>query len=269
MKIGVSNLAWAPEAEAKALTLIAACGASGVEVAPAKIASWAELTPMRLAAFRNLCSDTGLAIPSLQGIFFGRPDVQLLQDAESFAAMCEHLHRVGVIAEMLGAGVVVFGAPHNRSCKGVSDVEALATERLRKLGDIAREHAIIVGIEPVPAQYGNDFAARASELLALLQTVRHPNVRFHMDCACVQLSGDSPVSAILDAAAADLLVHYHAAEPDLCSFTAPVCDHAACASALRQVKYDGWVVIEMRAHGLSAVDTALHLVRETYGGEVT
>ena len=258
MKIGVSNLAWAPEAEAQALALAVAGGASGIEGAPTRIAPWDELTPARLTAFRDTCSAAGLTIPSLQAIFFGRPDVQLLHNAGSFAAMCEHMHRVGAAAETLGAGIAVFGAPHNRS-RGSGE----PVERLSALGDVAREHGIVVGIEPVPVCYGNDFAAHASELATLLRVVNHPNVHFHMDCACVQLSGDDPASAILDTA--DLLVHYHAAEPNLGPFNAPVCNHTACSDALRRIKFDGWVVIEMRQHGIAAIDEALRLVGGAYG----
>lgn len=256
MKIGVSNLAWDPITETQALFSLTASGASGVEVAPTRIAPWGELATARLTAFRDICSAAGLTIPSLQAIFFGRPDVQLLQDTKSFAAMCEHLHRVGAIAEALGAGIVVFGAPDNRH-RGDAD----PIDRLRRLGDVARDHGIVVGIEPVPAIYGNDFAARASELIPLLRAVGHPNVRFHMDCACVQLSGDDPVTAILDAA--DLLVHYHAAEPNLSPLTTN--SHVACAAALRRAGFNGWAVIEMRPHGLVALDAALRLARETYG----
>jgi D-psicose/D-tagatose/L-ribulose 3-epimerase len=267
MRIGVSNLAWAPEAEADALALLAAGGALGVEVAPTRIAPWGELTAARLATFRNSCSAAGLVIPSLQAIFYGRPSAQLLGSPANFAKMCEHLHLVGLIAGELGAGVVVFGAPLNRTRGELAEVDAwpLAVERLRALGEIASEHAMIIGMEPVPAQYGNDFAVSAHELATLLRTVAHPNVRFHMDCACVKLSGDDPVPAILYAA--DLLVHYHASEPELWSFDAPVCDHAACADALRQAKFHGWAVIEMRQHGdgLAAIAEALRLVHATYG----
>lgn len=262
MKLGVSNLAWHPEVEADALALLAARGATGVEVAPTRIAPWNGLTPSRLATFRNSCNAEGLVIPSLQAIFFDRPGAQLLWDHASFIDMCEHLHRVGEIAESLGARVAVFGAPRNRT-RGGADATQLAIGRLRVLGDIAREHAMTIGMEPVPAQYGNDFAVHAHSLVDLLKVVGHPNVRFHMDSACVKLSGDNPAEAILDAA--DLLVHYHASEPDLGSFNTPICDHANCAKALREAEFDGWVVIEMRQHGRAALDQALQFARLAYG----
>ena len=266
-RLGVSNLAWPADAEARAFALLAERGAAGVEVAPTRIAPWDELTPSRLARFRQDCEAAGLAVSSLQAVFFGRPEAALLADQAEFDAMCEHTRRLAGIAEALGARIAVFGAPKSRLRGSLGEAAAmeLAAERLRVLGDIAGSGGLSFGMEPVPSAYGADFLNRASDVGALVERTGHPNIRAHLDTACVTLGGDDPASAIR--AAAPLLAHYHMAEPELGPFASPTCDHAGAGRALDEVGYDRWVVIEMKqgaGDGLDAVATAIDFARAHY-----
>ena len=266
-RLGASNLAWAPDAEARAFALLAERGAEGVEVAPTRIAPWAELMPARLAGFRRGCEQSGLVVSSLQAVFFGRPEVALLGPDEAFAAMCAHMRLLAGIAEALGAEVAVFGAPKSR-LRGAMPVDRameLAAERLRVLGGIAAAGGLTLGLEPVPPVYGADFLNHARDIVELVQQTGHPNVRAHLDTACVFLAGDDPVQAI--GAAIPILAHYHMAEPELGPFAEPVCDHDAAGRALDAAGYDRWVVVEMRqgpGDGLAQVATAIEYARAHY-----
>ncbi len=266
MRLGVSNLAWAPEQTAEALGLLAWLGAEGVEVAPTRIAAWERLSTATVTQYRALVEDAGLRVCSLQAILFGRPRDQLLADQPAFLAMAEHMRQVTDVAQLLGARVAVLGAPRNRNRGALSlhDAEALAAERLRVLGDIAAPAGLTIGLEPVPAQYGADFLLRASDVRRVVALVGHPSVRTHLDCACVMLSGDD-IGAEVAATGAGL-AHYHIAEPELGPFTAPVCAHGCSAAALAAIDYAGWAVIEMREQpdGLDAVDRAVRFARQTY-----
>ena len=270
-RLGVSNLAWPSRAEAPALALLAAGGAQGVEVAPTRIAPWDELTPQRLAAFRQGCTAAGLVVSSLQAIFYGRPEANLLDELAGFEAMAEQVRRVAGIAHALGAGIAVFGAPNSRRRGALSPADAMwrGAERLRRLGDLAAAGGLVLGMEPVPASYGADFLNHADEVVEIVRLAGHPSVRAHLDTACVSLAGDDVADAIR--AAAPLLAHYHVAEPQLGPFAAPVLDHARAGAALDQVGYQGWVVIEMREveaedDGLGAVADAIAYARRHYAG---
>lgn len=267
MKLGVSNLAWPDGEEERALALLAARGAAGVEVAPTRIAPWEDLTAARLGAFRGRCAASGLAVSSLQAIFFQRPEASLLGEAPGFEAMAEHVRRVAGIAQALGAQRAVFGAPKNR-LRGTLAADAamrLAVERLRRLGDIATLGGLILGIEPVPPAYGADFLNRACEVIELVQLTDHPAIRVHLDTACVGMARDDIAEAI--AAAGSLLAHFHIAEPQLGPFEAPVCSHPAASAALRATGYKGWAVIEMREtpDSLRSVERALAYASACYG----
>ncbi len=272
-RLGVSNLAWPARAEARALALLAARGAQGVEVAPTRIAPWDELTPQRLSAFRQGCTEAGLVVSSMQAIFYGRPEATLLGEPADFEAMAEQVRRIAGIAHALGAGVAVFGAPNSRLRGTLSPADAMqrGAERLRRLGDLAAAGGLVLCMEPVPAIYGADFLNHADEVVEIVRAAGHPSVRAHLDTACVCLAGDDVAAAIR--AAAPLLAHYHMAEPQLGPFAHPVLDHARAGATLDEVDYQGWVVIEMREveaeadeDGLGAVAAAIAYARRHYAG---
>ncbi len=266
LRLGVSNLAWTPERAAEALELLARLGVMGIEAAPTRIADCDQLDAAAVAGYRRQVEDAGLRVCSLQAILFGRPDVQLLADEAAFLAMAEHMRRVAAVAEGLGAGVAVLGAPRNRTrgALAVAEAEALAAERLRVLGDIAAPAGLTIGLEPVPARYGADFMLRATDVRRVVDLCGHPAIRTHLDCACVML-GDDDIGAEI-AATGPRLAHYHIAEPELGTFDAPVCAHGAAAAALAAAGYAGWAVIEMRERpdGLAALGRAIRFAQGAY-----
>ena len=267
MKLSVSNLAWAQDADFAAGRLLSRLGVTGIEVAPTRIADWEALTPARLADYRKIWAGMGLAISSLQAIFFNRPQLQLLGDTSSFALMAEHMRRIGGIAQALGAGVAVFGAPNNRKRGQLAPAEAetLAAERLSQLGDIAAEHGLTIGLEPVPEVYNADVLTRAADILRMNDLCGHSHVRPHLDTACVGMAGDEIGQAIASAGSA--LAHYHAAEPNLGSFHAPTQNHEDAARALAGIGYSGWIALEMRQQegdGLAAMEEAVRYVARIY-----
>ena len=173
---------------------------------------------------------------------------------------------MAALAHRLGASVAVFGAPRNRvrGALDLADAEALAAERLRALGDIARPAGLTIGLEPVPAQYGADFMLRAADVRRVVALCGHAAVATHLDCACAMLGGDAIGAEV--ASSSPGLAHYHVAEPELGPFDAPACAHAEAAAALAASAYAGWAVVEMREQpsGLEALASALRFARRTY-----
>jgi len=267
--LSVSNLAWGIEFNRPALELLAALGVAGVEVAPTRIADWANLTVARLKAYCRDLASVGLRTSSLQAIFFNRPGAQLLGDQEAFEVMLEHTRRVAEIAQILDAKVGVFGAPRNRSSALLSNSEASkrAVDRLRQLGEAAASGGMVLGIEPVPTQYGGDFLMHARDVIGMVEMVAHPSIRVHLDTACVMMGGDEIDEAIYEARS--MLVHFHVAEPMLDAFSSPRASHNAAATALFETHYDRWIAIEMKEQAvmpLEAVETAVRFVQKTYFG---
>ena len=241
-------------------------GVQGVEVAPTRIADWNALDAAAVGAYRRQVEGAGLVVCSLQAILFGRPGDRLLDDATAFRSLAEHMRRVADVAHGLGAGVAVLGAPGNRmrGAMPMADAELLAAERLHVLGGIAAAAGLVIGLEPVPPQYGADFMLRAADVRRVVALCGHGAIRTHLDSACVMLGGDAIGAEVAATGAA--LAHYHIAEPGLGPFDAPVCAHDEAAAALAGTGYAGWAVVEMREQpsGLAAVDVTVRFARHTY-----
>lgn len=265
MKLAISNLAWSAGDNHRVLEVLASIGVRGIEVAPTRLAPWDALSNKVLSAYKAEILAHDLQVSSLQAIFYGVPAAQLLEDAGGFSAMSEHMDRLADIGCELGAEVAVFGAPNNRRAGELTPEEAnsLAIERLWRLGEICRGR-IRLGFEPVPEYYGCNFAATADADIKLVNAVDHPNVGLHLDTGCAYLAGDEIYSAIRNGYSK--LVHFHAAEPNLSDFSAPVADHLTAGKSLRELGYDRWVSIEMKECGdaLAAIVQAVKFVQTVY-----
>jgi sugar phosphate isomerase/epimerase len=267
MRLTVSNLAWPADQEDAAFARLARLGVKGVEVAPTRLAAWDALPDSLLTRYRERLRDEGLAVSSLQAILFGRPELRLFDEPAGFAGLLDHMRHVSAIAATLGAGVLVFGSPRNRSAGALplEDAWPAARDRFRLLGEIAAASGAVIGIEPVPAVYGGDFLTSWRDVLRMVREVDHPGVRVHLDTGCVALGGDVIGEAVRTAR--EWITHFHAAEPQLGDFAAPVANHAEAAAALREIGYQRWLSIEMREQPnapLDAVATAVRFVSDLY-----
>ncbi|HEY1936282.1 MAG TPA: sugar phosphate isomerase/epimerase family protein [Acetobacteraceae bacterium] len=265
MRLSLSNLAWPETLDGDALAAARNLGAEGVEVAPTRLGSWDELSTATIRRYGATLESAGLCVSSLQAIFFGRPELQLLQsEPAGFSQMAAHMERVGEIAQILEAHVAVFGAPRNRLRGDLPPeiAQERACERLRTLGDIAGKYNMIIGVEPVPAAYGGDFLTLPDEVLELVKQIDHPFVRVHLDTGCALLGGARIADAI--GSAAPLLTHFHISEPQLGPFGHPVAEHVQAATALADIGYDRWIAIEMREQ-----PAAIHAIQEAVRFAVT
>ena len=267
MRLSVSNLAWGAEHHGEALDLLGRMGVQGIEVAPTKISQWTELTPKRIRSYRSEIEAAGLRVSSLQAIFYGVRGAALLKDPAAFQVMADHMRQVAEVGALLGAEVLVYGAPSARLRGNLSQEAAktLAAERFAVLGDIAGYFGLTIGIEPVPEAYGGDFLTSAFDVIELVRELRHPSVRLHLDTGCVLLAGDEIDEAIREGFA--WLGHFHVAEPHLGDFVNPTAKHKTASVALRHYGYDRWLAIEMReqpGNPMRALCEAIEFVRATY-----
>ncbi len=264
----MSNLAWGAEDHPQALALLTRLGVDGIEVAPTKIAPWADLSPQRLKSYRSDIEAAGLRVSSLQAIFYGVRGAALLSDPAAFQIMTDHMRQLAEVCAILGAKVAVYGAPNTRLSGDLTPdaAWALATQRLGELGDIAESCGVTIGIEPVPHAYGGKFLTSAFDVIKMVREVSHPSVRLHLDTGCVLLAGDAIDEAIRDGSA--WLSHFHIAEPQLGDFSMPRAKHVEAARALRECGYAQWIAIEMRAQPIAAIEalsTAVEYAMATYG----
>lgn len=269
MKLAVSNIAWAAADDESAYRLMAERGISGLEIAPTRI--WSEpdrVTGVAASAFKNHLSLFGLSVVAFQAIFFGQPDLTIF-DAQVREKTLDYLKKQCDLAAELGAKALVFGSPKNRLRGDLSPGTAfkIALDFFAELGRHADRRGVHVCLEPNPPAYGADFLTTVEETGRLVAAVDLKGIRLHFDTGGMHLSGEDAAGMIQRYAR--LAVHFHASEPYLQSFAAPVAEHAASAAALRQVGFSGFVSIEMRAmaDGLNSVSQAIDFISRIYGDE--
>lgn len=265
-KIAISNIAWTGNNE-QVFELLAGLGVGGIEVAPGKVNNgWDALNTSVMSNYRKTCDSFGLVIPSFQAFLYGKPELQLLGDKQTFAALKQHMKFVSELADAAGAKVLVFGAPKNRLLFGHIYEEALelVKERLAVLAEICWQYKVSIGLEAVPQTYGGEIITSYKESAQIVSAVAHPGLVFHLDTGCTFLNGDSISQAIEHNMKS--IAHFHISQPKISDFSEPADYHCEAAKALNAAGYDGWRCIEMleTEDALDAIRTAVNFAKEIY-----
>lgn len=274
MKLAMSNIGWEQHDDPSVLAALTAHGVTGIEVAPTKVwPDWIDADAEHARAYRSWLQDQGFAIPAMQAILFGRPELSLFDtSAGGVAAMVAHITRVAELAQALGATALVYGAPKSRKRGSRSHEEALeiAGALFSRLGAICAAHDTRLCIEPNPPEYGCDFITNAADALTLVERVASPGFGLHLDAAALHMAGEE--LAPLLARALPWLCHYHISEPGLSGFVAAEVPHTRFLRSLGEVGYGEWLSIEVDAkkhelsHTLAFVQSALTAAQESRDG---
>ncbi len=113
----------------------------------------------------------------------------------------------------LGGQVVVWGSASSRNIPAGRSREQTweeITRFLRRAGDIAQSHELVIGIEPLRRQESNIINSGA-EALRLVEEVKHPRVKMIIDYYHLRVENESP-DILLQAR--EHIVHLHFANPN-------------------------------------------------------
>jgi sugar phosphate isomerase/epimerase len=271
MKLAISNLAWDSAHESAIAALMQSYGVTGVEIAPTKV--WdepLEATDSEIESYAEFWSGFGIQIVALQSLLFNKPDLQLFLGDDSRSEMRNYLGGIIELASKLGARILVFGSPKNRTRGDIDGATAdkIATPFFRAIGDYARHYDVTFCIEPNPVQYGCDWITTSAEGTRLVDSVGSQGFGLHLDAAAMTLSREDPETAI--PRAINALRHFHISQPNLKpvgSSPSPGSDHSRFAKSLKAARYDGWMSIEMlpAAAPLDAIAAAFRESMRIYG----
>ena len=159
----------------------------------------------------------------------------------------------------LGAPLGVFsGAPPT------GDEKARSAEYLRDVAPYAQERGVTIVLE-----YLNRFEMyltnTAADLAALVREVGHPSVRMMYDTFHAHIEEKDPRAALQECK--DVLVHVHLSENDRSTPGAGQVDWETTFAALKEIDYDGWVVIEAFGDSLPELAGATKIWRRMFESE--
>jgi D-psicose/D-tagatose/L-ribulose 3-epimerase len=142
-----------------------------------------------------------------------------------------------------------------------ADEKKWAAETLRQAAEIAQKNKVMLGIEYLN-RFECYFLTTAAEGKALVQAVNHPHFRLMYDTFHANIEEKHAAPAIRSMA--DVMVHVHISENDRGT---PGTGHVAwdeTFQTLRQVGYDGWMVIESFGRALPALAAATKVWRDLF-----
>jgi D-psicose/D-tagatose/L-ribulose 3-epimerase len=141
------------------------------------------------------------------------------------------------------------------------DERKRAADTLRQSAEIAKQHNVMLAIEYLN-RFECYFLTTAAQAKDLVQRVNHPNFRTMYDTFHANIEEKNPASAIKSLA--PHFVHVHISENDRGTPGTGMVHWDQSFKALREVKYDGWLVIEAFGRALPALAAATRVWRDLF-----
>ena len=247
MKFAICNETFPAWSFEKACHFARECGYTGLEVAPFTLAKYAtEVGPARRTELRKTAADAGLEIIGLHwllaqtdGFYLTTPDPAVR--AATAAYLCELVR----LCADLGGHVMVLGSPKQRNLlPGVSHEEGmrLAADTLRHVVPELERHGVTLALEPLGPEEG-DFLRTADLGVELMRMVDSPNCRLHLDVKAMSTE-PTPIVDILRTHQASM-AHFHANDPNRRGPGMGEVDFLPIFETLREIRYNGWVSVEV------------------------
>jgi sugar phosphate isomerase/epimerase len=228
---------------AKACDFAASCGYSGIEIAPFTLAPLATDLP---AAARGEIARAGLDCVGLHWLLAKTEGFHVAHpDADVRSRTVDYLGELARLCHDLGGRVLVFGSPKQRSLMpGVSPEQAVdhIHEVFSRLVPVLESTDTVVALEPLsPAE--TDVLTTAAETRRLIERIGSQHVRLLLDVKAMA-SEELPIPEIIVGSAREL-EHFHANDVNLQGPGFGGVDFAPIFSALDEVRYAGWVSVEV------------------------
>ena len=247
MRYAICNETYGDWPFAKACEHAAACGYSGIEIAPFTLAALVtDVSAGQRTELRRTIEAAGLECVGLHwllakttGFHVTHPDAAVRQRT------VDYLGEIARLSADLGGRVLVFGSPQQRSLMpGVTHEQA--ADHLygvfSQLVPVLEQTDTVVALEPLsPAE--TNVLNTAAETCRLIERIGSPHVRLLLDVKAMA-SEPTPIPEIIRASAKHL-EHFHANDVNLQGPGFGDVDFVPIFRALEEVGYPGWVSVEV------------------------
>ena len=231
----------------KIFKFIAECGYGGVEIAPFTISNYVTDIPRKeRTQLRKHADDAKIRIVGLhwllartKGLHITHPDASVRQKTTEY--LCE----LAKFCSELGGDVMVFGSPQQRNLQpGVSRDEGMkyAAEVFRGAMPTLEKLGIMLALEPLGHTTTN-FMVTAADTVELAEMVDSPNCKLLLDCKAM-VTESTPIPELIRKHGS-WLIHFHANDANRRGPGMGDLDFVPIFEALRDIKYRGWVSVEV------------------------
>jgi D-psicose/D-tagatose/L-ribulose 3-epimerase len=260
MKIGMNLLLWTGGVTAEHYPLLGklkAAGFDGVEV-PLFGGTPADYKPIRAELDRHGLKCTTVTILTKETNAIS-PDAGTRQKASDW------LKTVVEINHVLGAEAVC--GPYHSALGEFSGTGPTADEKkraadvLRGAAELAKQANLMMAIEYLN-RFECYFLNTAAGAVELVRMVNHPNFRTMYDSFHAHIEEKDPAAAIRTVA--PVLSHVHISENDRGTPGTGQVNWDATFRTLKEVKYDGWLVIEAFGRALPDLAAATRIWRDLF-----
>ncbi|MCU0709094.1 MAG: sugar phosphate isomerase/epimerase [Pirellula sp.] len=222
-------------------------GYTGLEVAPFTLGPNAyEIPRQRRLAYSQLALDCGLEVLGLHWLLAKTEGYHLTtSDPAVRRKTAGYLRELVQLCSDLGGNMMVLGSPAQRNFpETMTHDEAVsnAAEVLMEVTPDLERAQVRLAVEPLGPQEGN-FLNTASQARTLIERIASPWVRLHLDVKAMSSEG-SPIDQIVRENA-DLMVHFHANDPNRLGPGMGDIDQQPIFQALKDIGYSGWVSVEV------------------------
>jgi sugar phosphate isomerase/epimerase len=247
MKFAICNETFEGTSHREGLQLAKELGYTGVEVAPFTLGTYAQdISPLARREYRSMVSDLGMEIIGLHWLLAKTAGFHLTtDDAAVRGKTADYLKQLIELCSDLNGAVMVLGSPAQRNFVApMTHAQAVdnALDVLRRVVPDLLASNVRLAIEPLGPQEGN-FLNHASEARSMIEAIGSPAVGLHLDVKAMSTEGIAIDKIIRDQA--DLMLHFHANDPNKLGPGMGDVDQAPIFQALHDVQYGGWVSVEV------------------------
>jgi sugar phosphate isomerase/epimerase len=226
---------------------VAAAGYTGLELAPFTFAPLVtDLSAARRAEIRTQAESRGLTVIGLHWLLAKTDSFMITSpDPDVRKRTGAYLAELARCCRDVGGDVLVLGSPMQRRIPPGStrpQAEDYALDCLRyALPELEREQVYLC-LEPL-APTEADFLQTAAESKRLMDRLAHPRVRLHLDVKAMS-SEAKPVPEVIREFA-PWMQHFHANDANRRGPGFGETDFVPIFKALKDVRYAGWVSVEV------------------------
>ncbi|MCP4641146.1 MAG: sugar phosphate isomerase/epimerase [bacterium] len=231
----------------RAIAYAKEAGYDGIEIAPFTLSQYvADIPQETRRKIVAKAAEVDLDIIGIHWVFVGPEGIYLNHSDKAIRdRTVQYLKDLCHFCGDIGGDVMIFGSPKQRNVLPELTYDQAweyGVDTFQQAMDTAVERGVTICMEPL-THLETDFCQSAEETYKFVQAVDHPNFQLMLDTKAMTFEKESRADLIRKYGHA--MKHYHANDENLNGPGFGDVDFGPIFEALREVKFDGYVSVEV------------------------